>query len=199
VGDFGAAEDARWHLGNLPHFTAWMVALPDTDQGVVVLVNAGSQFEIAGMNAVMSRLPIGIVNMLRGEAPPTGPGMTRLYVLFDTLVVTILAVQLWSLVNVARREIAKPAGAGQRARTFGPLTWELGVALLLLVALPGMLALTWPQALQSIPDLAVVVIAMAVLWLMTGAARMARIVQAMSAHRQGTASGSVSIPAREPR
>jgi CubicO group peptidase (beta-lactamase class C family) len=28
VGPFGAADDARWHQGSLPHFTAWMVLLP---------------------------------------------------------------------------------------------------------------------------------------------------------------------------
>lgn len=27
VGPFGAASDARWHQGSLPHFTAWMVLL----------------------------------------------------------------------------------------------------------------------------------------------------------------------------
>jgi CubicO group peptidase (beta-lactamase class C family) len=65
VGAFGAADDARWHLGNLPSFTAWMVLLPETNQAVVVLINAGSQFEIAGANEVMSRIPIGLVNILR--------------------------------------------------------------------------------------------------------------------------------------
>jgi hypothetical protein len=178
VGPFGAAEDARWHLGNLPHFTAWMVALPETDQGVVVLINAGSQFEIAGMNAVMSRLPIGVVNLLRGEAPPTGPGTTRLYALFDAIVVAVLALQVWSLINVVRREQLLQSGLAARIRAFGPLVWELGLATLLLVALPGALALTWPTALQSIPDLAVVVIAVCILWLVTGAARVVRLVQA---------------------
>ena len=42
VGPFGGAEDARWHQGSLPHFTAWMVLLPDTDQGVVLLLNQGN-------------------------------------------------------------------------------------------------------------------------------------------------------------
>jgi hypothetical protein len=198
VGDFGAAGNARWHLGNLPHFTAWMVALPETDQGVVVLVNAGSQLEIAGMNAVMSRLPIGVVNMLRGEAPPAGPGMKRLYVLFDAVVVAILAVQLWSLVNVVRGEAVLAERTVRRVRAFVALVWEFGVATFLLVALPGALAMTWPQAIQSIPDLAVVIIAVSTLWLITGAARVARVVQAMSAVNPRAASdGQASIPAQE--
>ena len=67
VGPFGVAGDARWHLGNLPPFTAWMVLLPETDQAVVVLINAGSQLEVAGANAVMSRIPIGVVDILRAR------------------------------------------------------------------------------------------------------------------------------------
>ncbi len=198
VGPFGAAEDARWHLGNLPHFTAWMVALPETDQGVVVLVNAGSQFEIAGMNAVMSRLPIGVVNMLRGEAPPTGPGMTRLYVLFNAIVIAIVGVQLWSFLNVARGKAALADGTGRRwLRAFVPLIWECGGAMLLLVALPSALALTWPTAIQSIPDLAVVVIAVAILWIITGAARVARLVQALPADNpRANSKDEKSMPAR---
>jgi hypothetical protein len=110
--------------------------------------------------------------------------MTRLYVLFDALVVAILAVQLWSLVNVARRPVDVPDGAARRARAFLPLLWEFGVAALILVALPSALALTWSEALQSIPDLTVVIIAIAVLWLITGVVRVMRIVQASK--RQGS-------------
>jgi hypothetical protein len=97
VGAFGAAEDARWHLGNLPEFTAWMVLLPETNQGVIVLINAGSQFEFFGANEAFSRIPVGIVNVLRGERPPTGMGMTRFYILFDAAVVAVVAVQIFAV------------------------------------------------------------------------------------------------------
>ena len=59
VGPFAAADDARWHQGSLPHFTTWMVLLPDTDQAVIVMINAGNQFEIAGANAGMEPNPPG--------------------------------------------------------------------------------------------------------------------------------------------
>ena len=59
VGPFGAAADARWHQGSLPHFTGWMVLLPQTDQGVTVLINAGNQFEIGDANAAWSRIRKG--------------------------------------------------------------------------------------------------------------------------------------------
>jgi len=86
VGTFGAASDARWHLGQLPSFTAWMVLLPASDEGVVVLINIGSQIDLLGGNAVLSRIPVGIVNLLRNEPPPGGISASRFYVWFDLMV-----------------------------------------------------------------------------------------------------------------
>ncbi len=79
VGPFGAATDARWHLGNLASFAAWMVLLPDTKQAVVVLINANSELPIHAVNAVMSRLPIGAVNLLRGQPALQGPSLREAY------------------------------------------------------------------------------------------------------------------------
>jgi CubicO group peptidase (beta-lactamase class C family) len=79
VGPFGAATDARWHLGSLASFAAWTVLLPDTRQAVVVLINANSELPINAVNAVMSRLPIGVVNLLRGQPVPQGPSLREAY------------------------------------------------------------------------------------------------------------------------
>ncbi len=79
VGPFGAAQDARWHLGSLSSFVAWMVLMPETKQAVVVLINANTELPINQVNAVMHRIPIGVVNLLHGRAPPQGPSMRRAY------------------------------------------------------------------------------------------------------------------------
>jgi CubicO group peptidase (beta-lactamase class C family) len=79
VGPFGAATDARWHLGNLASFAAWMVLLPDTQQAVVLLINANTELPFNQVNAVMSRLPIGVVNLLRGQPAPQGQSLRRAY------------------------------------------------------------------------------------------------------------------------
>jgi CubicO group peptidase (beta-lactamase class C family) len=79
VGPFGAATDARWHLGNLASFAAWMVVLPDTKQAVVLLINANTELPFNEVNAVMSRLPIGVVNLLRGQPVPQGPSLRSAY------------------------------------------------------------------------------------------------------------------------
>ena len=46
VGPFGAAETARWHQGSLPHFTAWMMLLPElrpADQREAMAPSQGRQ------------------------------------------------------------------------------------------------------------------------------------------------------------
>jgi CubicO group peptidase (beta-lactamase class C family)/uncharacterized MnhB-related membrane protein len=105
VGPFGAAPDARWHLGNLPSFAAWMVLLPDTRQAVVVLINANSELPFGDVNAVMSRLPIGIVSLLRGRPPPAGPSLRDAYRPFNMAVVmSVLAagVVAWRAARARR-------------------------------------------------------------------------------------------------
>lgn len=190
VGPFGAAEDARWHLGNLPYFTAWMVLLPETDQGVVVLINAGSQFEIAGANEVMSRIPIGVVNILRGEDPPEGVGIARFFIVANALVVLALLTQVWSLVRVAR---GRPAGGSTlraRLRRFGPLAWEFGLALAILILAPASFGLSWQNMFTSLPDLVLVLLAVSALWILTGLVRAARVAQLLIARRAGASSNA---------
>ncbi len=124
VGPFGAAADARWHLGNLASFAAWMVLLPDTQQAVVVLINANSELPFGAVNAVISRLPIGVVNLLRGQPVPQGPSLRRAYLSFNVasaLVLVALAFMAWR---------ASRARGG---------AWASGLALLavaMIVALP---------------------------------------------------------------
>lgn len=105
VGPFGAATDARWHLGSLPSFAAWMVLLPDTRQAVVMLMNANIELPVNEVNAVMSRLPIGVVNLLRGQLAPQGPSLRRAYFAFNVTaalaVMALLALAGWA-VNMHR-------------------------------------------------------------------------------------------------
>jgi hypothetical protein len=176
VGPFGVADDARWHLGNLPPFTAWTVLLPGTNQAVVVLINAGSQVEVAGANEVMSRIPIGVVDILRGEPPPSGLGMTRIYLIFDAIVVLIVVVQVWSLVSVLRRPPVRPRGV-RLVIAVTPLLWELGGGLAMLLGVPATTGASWPQHLRATPDLALVLLVVAGLWRATGGARSLRLVR----------------------
>ncbi len=105
VGPFGAAADARWHLGNLASFAAWMVLLPETKQAVVLLINANTELPLNEVNAVMSRLPIGVVNLLRGQAVPQGPSLREAYRPLNAaaaLVVVGMAVLVWWATRMRR-------------------------------------------------------------------------------------------------
>ena len=95
VGPFGTASDARWHLGNLASFAAWMVLLPDTQQAVVLLINANTELPFNEVNAVMSRLPIGVVNLLRGHPPPQGPSLRSAYLPLNAAAAVAVICVAW--------------------------------------------------------------------------------------------------------
>jgi CubicO group peptidase (beta-lactamase class C family) len=150
VGPFGAAADARWHLGSLMPFAAWMVLLPDTKQAVAVLINANTELPVGNVNAVMSRLPLGVVNLLRGQAPPHGPTVRAAYARFTAVACVMLAVvallawwaararRAWGRVVLALAAAALVAGS--IAAGIGPsLLWvfapEMAIVLALLVVL----------------------------------------------------------------
>jgi len=100
VGPFGAGADARWHQGALASFEAWMVLLPDTQQAVVLLINAKSDLPFNGLDAVTSRLPIGVVNLLLGQPTPKGPSLQEAYLPFNIAcaiaVVVLMALSRWA-------------------------------------------------------------------------------------------------------
>jgi CubicO group peptidase (beta-lactamase class C family) len=170
VGAFGGAEEARWHQGSLPHFTAWMVLLPESRDGIVVLLNAGNQFEFAGANRGWSRIPEGLVQLVRGDPPPeasAGP----FYPLFGALVALALGVQLWSLYRVAWTS----SSVGTDLTRYVPLLWEFGLAVALLLGYPALTGgLGWRATLEFLPDLSLTVLVAAALWLLTGIARLLR-------------------------
>jgi CubicO group peptidase (beta-lactamase class C family) len=158
VGPFGAATDARWHLGSLTTFAAWMVVLPETKQAVVVLINANSELPLNEVNAVMSRLPIGVVNLLRGQPVPQGPSLRSAYRPLD------IAAALLVIVLTA---------AAYRAACARRAVWSVAM-LLLAFALVGMLqfiGLGPAMLFLFAPDLALVLAAAGVLLCLPAALR----------------------------
>ena len=146
VGPFGAAADARWHLGNLASFVAWMVLLPDTRQAVVVLINANTESPFNDVNAVMSRLPIGVVNLLRGQPVPQGPSLRRAYFPFNAAAALVLSGVL---------ALAWWAARARRAR------WSVGLLLIAIVMVLALHAIGLNAAIlfAFAPDLALVPVA----------------------------------------
>ena len=163
VGPFGAAPDARWHLGELPSFAAWMVLLPESNQGVVVLTNIGSQMALAGGNSVLSRLPQGIVNLLRTQPPPRGISVTRFYTLFDVSAAIVLALLIWALRRIARAGPMLQTLPRHVARSVVALVAGLGTAALLLIGPPAVMGTSWTTIWHFVPDLTAVVLTVAIL------------------------------------
>jgi len=137
---------------------------------VVVLTNSGSQMPWPGANEVMSRIPIGVVNLLDGEAPPEGMSLSRFYLVFDLVAVAIVALQVAALARLALRPLAGRAIAV-------PLLWEVMLVAGILIGVPALTGMSWPGWFQSVPDLTIVLLAIAGLWLLTAIVRTWRIVR----------------------
>lgn len=144
VGPFGAAADARWHQGALAAFEAWMVLLPDTKQAMVLLINAKSDLPINGLNAVTSRLPIGVVNLLRGQSPLAGPSLQQAYLPFNVACAIALVILIVLSGWVARTR-----------RVAGSMVL-LGMAMVIVITL-GVLGLNSKMLSAFTPDVALVV------------------------------------------
>ena len=171
VGQFGGADDARWHLGNLPEFTSWMVLLPETNEAVVLFVNAGSQAEFAGGNSVMSRMPIGTVNLLRGEDAAGGTSTSQFYAIFNVVVLAVVAIQVWSLLRLVRRT-TRPSSTYEWGAAVLPFAWEFafaGFVTWTVARMPG----GWSGTFLSLPDFTLVAAIVAGTWIATGLTRTA--------------------------
>lgn len=142
VGPFGAWDDARWHLGNLASFAAWMVVHPDRRQGVVVLINANSELPFFGASSTFSRIAIGVVNLMQELPAPEGPTVKGAYAKLNLVLasITVVAAALSML--------------ALRGRT---LRWQAPLALLglALTGGPVVTGLGWAGWLAFAPDVAV--------------------------------------------
>jgi CubicO group peptidase (beta-lactamase class C family) len=143
VGPFGAAVDARWHLGSLASFAAWMVLLPDTKKAVIMLINANTELPFGEVNAVMSRLPIGVVNQLLGQPVVKGPTLQRAYL-------RLIGAAAFAVIGLAL--LAWMVTRSERVR------WSLLMLLLAMAMVTVLLQMGLNFAMLSAfaPDLAVV-------------------------------------------
>jgi CubicO group peptidase (beta-lactamase class C family) len=162
VGRFGQAADARWHLGELPSFTAWMVLLPDTKQAVVVLINANASLPFGGINAALSRIPVGVVNLLRGQPAPGGPSIPSAYRVFNVAaalpVIGLAALAWWAA----------------RSRRKATMAWSMAGAAVMLAPAPQLLGLDPAMLMSFAPDFALTGVACLALLCLPALVRAAR-------------------------
>lgn len=182
VGPFAGVENARWHQGSLPHFTAWTVLLPDTDQAVVLMLNEGNQFELAGANSTWSRIPQNVVRLLVSQEPVDGSGSAPFFIVLVTLVIAAATMQIWHVVALVRNGLPATVSTTRAAL---PLVWELGLAGAVLLLYPSLLGgLGWRATYAFLPDLTLGVAVLAGLALCAGAVRAALLLYSIRAARR---------------
>ncbi len=144
------------HGGIVPHFRGKMVMLPETKWGVVVLTNVSSALPIAPAS---HRIADNIAAYLAG-APLPVPGSR-----FKLVYLVIAAAVLFLSLNQVKQAMTAWRARNSRLLHDRSGLIKAGVGLLipiaLLVGLPMVIGLPWSLALQSLPDIAYWLIAIA--------------------------------------
>jgi len=172
-------EPALLHPGRDPDSSAMIVLLPRQRLAVVTLANANNELPLPGGASSLQRIPRGVVSLLLGEEPETGTTLTRLYIVFDTIVALAFVALGWALTRLLRRRdraltrlrrlVALARGAG-----------EIVVGALLLAA-PALSGYGYAGALLWTPDLTVVLLVAGGLLALMGATRIVLRLRAPSA------------------
>jgi len=183
-----------WHSGDEPAFHAGMVLVPNGGWGIIVLENVNS-----GNPLVASQIRVlenGVTRLLAGDQGTTGTGIGTVYLLFDLVVLIVIAVQIWSLVRLLRRR-SRPElplrgllhALSQGRQWVLPLLWEIGVPVAIWLGLPYQADASWGVLLLFAPDLSAAVLVVAGLFLLTGLVRVVIAGLSHSRQRQPRVSG----------
>ena len=172
-------EAALLHPGRDPDSSAMIVLLPRQRLAVVTLANANNELPLPGGASELQRTPRGVVSLLLGEEPETGTTLTRLYIVFDTIVALALVALGWALTRLLRRRDRAVTGL-RRLVALARGTGEIAVGALLLAA-PALSGYGYAGALLWTPDLTVVLLVAGGLLALMGATRIVLRLRAPSA------------------
>jgi CubicO group peptidase (beta-lactamase class C family) len=165
---FGSEEAIRFHPGGSPDFGSMMALLPDSGLGLTLLLNATPEIELPGASGAVDRIGAGAVSILAGEEPEGGSTMRGYYRFFDVAVVLAIGLALAALISGLRGR----RGEGIAGPILVALALLAGGALLLGLPFAGV---GWQVLLLSVPDLALALLAVGLLLLAAGAARLIRL------------------------
>jgi CubicO group peptidase (beta-lactamase class C family) len=167
-----------WHSGDEPNFHAGMYLVPEGNWAVIVLENVNSSNPVA--TSQVQAPEAGVTRLVAGGQAPDATGFATGYVVFDLVVAITIAVQIWSLVRLMRRRSRPelPMGGLSHLESSGPLwllplVWELGIPAAIWFAIPQQADASWGVVWLFAPDLTAASIAIAGLFLLTGAVRLA--------------------------
>lgn len=95
-------EPAILHPGDAADSSSLLVLLPGRDLGVVALVNASNELAVPGNPAAISRIERNAVDALVGEQVETGTTVRTFYLIFNLVMVALLALALLALFRAVR-------------------------------------------------------------------------------------------------
>ena len=146
---------AVFHQGETFTYHANIVLLPETDEGVVILMNAENSVDLFTRGR-MGTIASGVASMLEGQQPPAPPSRAPLFIVFTVLfgAICIQAVGMFhSITRLRRRQL--PTGRFlHRTRIVLSMLANLGWAVFVLVLLPKQLGVPLLTLTQGLPDIA---------------------------------------------
>ena len=148
------------HRGNSANFHAHMLLVPESQYGIVLLMNANNRVSGERMFAITD----GVLNLVLGQQPPAVPennGMVDILRAVTALAVVQLLAMIWSAVTLRRLVRSAPGTMGGWLRSVryvvAPLVVYLLLALVFLMGVPVLVQMQqWPLLLLSLPDLGTV-------------------------------------------
>lgn len=175
---------AIWHDGVNVNFHSLILMQPDTQQGVVVLMNA---FGIVSYESAYKELEQGLARLMAGMEP-TKPGwsLVSLYLIINALLAVILALVFLPLVRMQnwQRWLSERQQSGKlpRFRVILRSAWEIGFALTFLAVIrlfivEGLGAQSWYEVLTVFPDFVLWIWALGLIVLVTGILRLTVILR----------------------
>ena len=158
------------HDGYTATFHAQMVLVPSSDWGIVLLVNA---YGLIAMSTALEQITQGVTSLLVGQQPPAERiSFSQLSLSMDLAIVLLSGLQIWLLVQVftwrKRVEHLQRHPGVLLAHALLSVVWEIGVPLVLMLALPPLLETPWPVMLLYQPDITSWLLAMLLLSTATG-------------------------------
>jgi CubicO group peptidase (beta-lactamase class C family) len=176
---------AVWHDGVNVNFHSLLLMQPETQRGVVVLMNS---FGIVPYESAYKEIEDGVVRLLADMEPaPLSQSLGAIYLTIDVLLAIILAIALWPLLGIRKwhRWLLARQQAGNLPLTRVSLrsAWEISFALLFLMGIrlfivTGLGAQSWYEVLTVFPDFVIWIWAFAFVVLSTGLIRLKLIFQA---------------------
>ena len=162
------------HQGETFNFHANMILLPESQMGIVVLINGENSMDLLFGAARIADISKGVASLLAGRQPPTPAANTSMWVVYGILI-GLIVIQVGRVIWSARKLQSRRLTQGRRGvgrHIVLPLFLNLVWALITLIVLPKiMFALPLTILATGLPDLGYTLMASGLIALVWGVLR----------------------------